>query len=661
MKSITILLLFLIMVSCNAKLDRPNSEVWELRSLKKTGGHRIVVFGTSPDTDQGPKIVKTDRGKAILFDGIDDRLLVDSNPIGDSKEFTVEVVFKPYPAYDISNAPRFIHIQDPGDTMSKRVMIELRLTQDNKWYLDGFMLTDAGELTLSDSNLTHPVGEWFHVAVTYKDNTFTTFINGIQEESGYVSFKQELINETGKVSIGGRMDQRNYYCGLVKTLKITHSALEPGDFLAGSQQTGSTGDLVQIDLTKVHQTIVGFGCSSGWTSPTMDDSQADVFFTVDKGIGLSLLRMRIAPDGTSLELETAKQAIARGASVWAAPWTPPAEWKDNHDVNNGGHLLPEHHQDWADRLASFAINAAAEGVPLIGISAQNEPGYVPDPPNSWETCEYTPESLTRFVRDFLGPTLAKRGLDLPIIAPETGGWDKFDGFANALVSDSLASAYVEPIATHSYSGSAHLLESVQSSGHQVWQTEYTDLRDNKDTGMGSALIIAAHIHADMVQGNVSAWHHWQFIGAGPYPYSGLIDGKELTRRAWVIGNWSRFVRPGFVRVEATPSPQTGVSVSAFSDPATNRLVIVLVNTGELDLTQDVSIANGTLPATFTVWTTSDALALKQSGSLVVSSDGKFTVILPARSVTTLVSDLPVASRTISFLSNSTNYCTYYTD
>lgn len=421
----------------------------------------------------------------------------------------------------------------------------------------------------------------------------------------------------------------------------------PSRGLVGRQRAGRGGGLAQIDQATRHQTIVGFGASSGWTSPTMDDSQADAFFTVDKGIGLSLLRLRIAPDGRSLELATAKQAIARGASVWAAPWSPPAEWKDNHNVNNGGHLLPEHRQDWADRLVSFATNATAEGVPLIALSAQNEPGYVPDPTHTWESCEYTADSLTEFVRDYLGPTLAKHGLALPIVAPETGGWDKFDGFASALLAGRTAAAYVGPLATHSYSGSAHQLAIVQSSGHQVWQTEYTDLRDSKDTGMGSALKIAAQIHADLVQGNVSAWHHWQFIAAEPYPYSGLMDGKELTRRAWVLGNWSRFVRPGFVRVEATPSPQNGVSASAFSDAGTRRLVMVLVNTRGLDLPQDVSIANGRLPATFTVWTTSEALALRQSGSLAVSSDGTFTATLPARSVTTLVSDLPGATPTAS--------------
>ena len=421
---------------------------------------------------------------------------------------------------------------------------------------------------------------------------------------------------------------------------ILISCLSPGRRSSiGSERNGKADSLAQIDLAKVHQTIVGFGASSGWTSPTMDDYQADAFFTVDKGLGFSLLRLRIAPDGTTLELATAKQAIARGASVWASPWTPPAEWKDNHDVNNGGHLLPEHHQDWADRLVSFAKNAAAEGVPLIGISAQNEPGYIPQPPNSWESCQYTAKSLTGFIRDYLGPTLKKNGLNIPIIAPETDGWATLDSFANILVADKEALAYIGPIATHSYNGTAHLLSGIQGSGHQVWQTEYADLRNNRDTGMGSALIIAANMHEDLVFGNVSAWHHWQFVGADPYPYSGLMEGKEFTRRACVMGNWSRFVRPGFMRVEATPSPRTNVLVSAFCDPVTSRLVIVLVNLRDIELQQEVSITNGKLASTFTVWTTSDALALKQSGSIAVSPKGMIVAILPARSVTTLVSEI----------------------
>ena len=220
----------LILLNCFFALSRAGEpdtsyfEVWEFKSLKKIGGHPVQVFGN-------PEIVKTERGKAIKFDGIDDRLLVDNNPIGDAREFTIEVIFKPDPAYDISNQPRFIHFQDPGDTSAKRVLIELRLTPENKWYLDGYMMTDAGEHTLVNRTLTHPAGEWFHAALTYKDNTFKSFVNGEQEVSGNVSFSEKLINTIGKTSIGGRMDQRNYYSGLIKTLKITRKALNSDQFI----------------------------------------------------------------------------------------------------------------------------------------------------------------------------------------------------------------------------------------------------------------------------------------------------------------------------------------------------------------------------------------------------------------------------------------------
>jgi O-glycosyl hydrolase len=72
-----------------------------------------------------------------------------------------------------------------------------------------------------------------------------------------------------------------------------------------------------------------------------------------------------------------------------------------------------------------------------------------------------------------------------------------------------------------------------------------------------------------------------------------------------------------------------------------------VNAQDINLLQDVSIANGALPNTFTIWTTSDTQALKQSGSLSVSSVGTFTATLPARSVTTLVSDQPGATPSAS--------------
>jgi hypothetical protein len=200
-----------------------------MNSLKKIGGHPVMVFGN-------PVVVDTGTGKAIRFDGIDDRLLVANNPLGDAKEFTIEVIFKPDSAYHISMQPRFIHFQDEGDTLSgwnsaRRIMMELRLTPENKWYLDGFLLTDAGERTLQNKNLTHPTGQWCHAALTYKDNTFKTYVNGVEEASGSVTFTEKILNRAGNVSIGGRMNRLNYYRGLIKTLKITRKALMPEQFI----------------------------------------------------------------------------------------------------------------------------------------------------------------------------------------------------------------------------------------------------------------------------------------------------------------------------------------------------------------------------------------------------------------------------------------------
>ena len=218
------LLSFIIFPISATVSDTTYYEIWDISSLDSTGGHSITVIGN-------PQVVDSDLGNAVKFDGDGDMLLVDANPVGDAKEFTVEVIFKPDAAYSISNDPRFIHIQDPDDPIEKRIMIELRINAQNKWYLDGFMKTDIGQLALINDTLTHPTEEWMHAAITFKDNVFKTYVNGIEELSNTVEYNEDIINITGKTSIGARMNEIKWYSGLVKTLKISHKALEPGEFI----------------------------------------------------------------------------------------------------------------------------------------------------------------------------------------------------------------------------------------------------------------------------------------------------------------------------------------------------------------------------------------------------------------------------------------------
>jgi len=388
---------------------------------------------------------------------------------------------------------------------------------------------------------------------------------------------------------------------------------------------------VEVALETQHQTIAGFGASSAWTASSLTDAEADQFFSPDTGIGLSLLRVRIAPDGTTEEL-AAESAVARGVSVWATPWSPPGEWKDNGSTNNGGHLLSTEAQAWADRLADFAQGMANSGVTLSALSAQNEPGFSAN----WETCLYTAAQLTAFIRDNLGPALATRGLATPIIAPESQNWKDFPKFADAILADPVASTYVGMLATHDYGGTPAVYS---ANGKQVWQTEVSDPNKGVDPGIDSGLRVAQKIHDHLVNADVSAWHYWWLKPRGDQPADNSaltgLDG-QLTRRGYVLGNWSRFVRPGFVRVEATPNPQDQVSVSAFADPASGRLVIVAINQGTEDAEQIFSIP-GTGVTVVTPWITSADFALVPAAAMPLT-DTNFTFTLPGRSVTTLVGD-----------------------
>jgi glucuronoarabinoxylan endo-1,4-beta-xylanase len=196
--------------------------------------------------------------------------------------------------------------------------------------------------------------------------------------------------------------------------------------------------------------------------------------------------------------------------------------------------------------------------------------------------------------------------------------------------------FLGPIATHAYGGTAHTNAAVEATGHAVWQTEYSDASKTLDTGMGSALTEAKTIYDSLVNGQASAWHHWWINSTPAGNNSSLTDASgQLVRRAYVIGNWSKFVRPGFVRVAATPIPQSSVLASAFSDPASGRVVIVVINLLGSAVDQGFTIAGGTA-STLTPWTTSATLALA-AGDPVAVTDGTFTYTLPARSVSSLVS------------------------
>jgi glucuronoarabinoxylan endo-1,4-beta-xylanase len=427
---------------------------------------------------------------------------------------------------------------------------------------------------------------------------------------------------------------------------------------------------VTVDWSDTKQTIDGFGASSAFFGDSISDDIADQLFDAKKGIGLSLLRTMIGlpndtqsdgseptdnaqPIATAPELFTAQQAITRGAKVWATAWTPPPIWKTTNSKNGSGDgfdsnkLDPAHYQDYAKYLADFVDLMAQAKVPLMGLSPANEPDYVA----TWDGAQWTPDELTTFIGQNLGPTFADRCPSVKIITPDTAGWPNCDKYLTPLLADSTANGYVPIVATHPYSAGNWNYTRPQQNGKGFWETEWSQENmkgDTPDPSMTSAIDMAQHIHDHMTIAGMNAWSWWAIYITADALKSGdeakvrenpaLIQPDKdmgdsyMFKRGYALGNWSKFVRPGFQRIGATDHPTGGVLVEAYRD-SNSHLAIIAINANSAKVTQKFSI-NGTSVDNLTPWVTSpdDSLAPKDS---ISASDG-FTYDLPGQSVVTFV-------------------------
>lgn len=210
-----------LLFACAAPSEKlSDGLVWNVNSLNSIGGAAAEVLGN-------PKVVNTTQGTAVRFDGDGDRLWVDANPLGDATEFTIEIIFNPANAYPNNLEPRFFHIESP-DNPNRRVTIELRLNDKKQWYLDAYIKSEQSQFTLIDPTKVHPIGEWAHAAITYKNREFVSYVNGQKELVGEVDYLP--IAADAKTSIGARMNLVHWFNGDIAQVKISKRVLAPSEF-----------------------------------------------------------------------------------------------------------------------------------------------------------------------------------------------------------------------------------------------------------------------------------------------------------------------------------------------------------------------------------------------------------------------------------------------
>jgi len=194
------------------------SVTWNVDNLASIGGHQVTVLGN-------PQIVDTPAGKAVRFDGRDDGLYVDANPLAGLKQFTAEVIFRP--AAGGPKEQRFLHFQpELGDD---RVLFETRLPPGtDQWFLDTYLQTGEGKHTLFAEKFLHPLGEWHHAAIVVDGRTMRHYVNGKEELSAEIDL-QPLAR--GRTSIGMRFNQVHWFQGEILQIRITPRSLKPEQFL----------------------------------------------------------------------------------------------------------------------------------------------------------------------------------------------------------------------------------------------------------------------------------------------------------------------------------------------------------------------------------------------------------------------------------------------
>ncbi len=412
--------------------------------------------------------------------------------------------------------------------------------------------------------------------------------------------------------------------GAVPVLTATASASASAS-AKGNAGTAATTTAV-VDPAARRQTIRGFGgmTHAAWIGDLTAAQRDTAFGTGEGRLGLSVLRLPVPENRAdwSRDVATAKRAAELGATVFASPWNPPAHMVETFvhgSQTNARRLRHDMYGAYARHLNDFNAFLRNHGVNLYGISVQNEPDYAHD----WTW--WTPGELVRFLRENAG------SLGTRVIAPESFNYTKT--ISDPILNDPAALANVDIIGTHLYGtpfrNFPYPLFKQKGAGKELWMTEvyYPDSTSSADL-WPQALDVAEHLHHAMVDAEFQAYVWWYIRRS----YGLLREDGRISKRGACMAHFARFVRPGYVRIEATATPAPNVYVSAFQGGSS--IVVVATNKTTSPVSQQFTLKHSTA-SRISSWLTDASRNVAFQGTTGMSN-GSFTVTLPARSVTTFV-------------------------
>ena len=432
------------------------------------------------------------------------------------------------------------------------------------------------------------------------------------------------------------MNHPNYTCKKFLYISFVFASL-----MACSKNNGPTPEttvplkILSVDPTTTHQTISGFGGANqmwGTTFPTANDMKL-AFGTDESDLGLSIFRIRVAsnPNEWPLIVNVVKEAKKHGAIILASPWSPPAALKSN-ESDIGGHLLEENYEAFANHLNDFISYMESQNASIDVISIQNEP----DIQVSYESCDWTSVQIRNFLKDYGHLINAK------VAAPESFNFNQ--SVTNDILNDADAVANMDIVAGHIYGSGLAPFPLAESKGKEIWMTEYLM---NLNTGNAGApawtsyseeaiwnetLQMLNTMHQSMLHNwNAYIWwylkRYYSFIGDGT---NGTSSG-EILKRGYAFSHFSKFIRPGYVRVK-TEFQQSNALISAYQGEGST--VVILINPDNTSITNISLNIGGEIPSSAFVYVTT--ASQNRSKTTIQSQEGGLIVSLTPKSITTVV-------------------------
>lgn len=409
-------------------------------------------------------------------------------------------------------------------------------------------------------------------------------------------------------------------------ISVTDSSLGFTDF----GQPKETQVCVFVDPAKTYQTLLGIGgaitdASAETFGKLPKEKQQELltaYYDPQKGIGYSLARTNIhscdfssgsytyVTEGDSAlksftvdhdrqyRIPMIKQAIASAGgklTLFASPWSPPAFMKDNNNMLRGGKLKAEYYQPWANYFVHFIREYEKEGIPVWGVTIQNEPMAT----QKWESCIFTAEEEANFLKNNLGPTFEKEGLKDKKIVIWDHNRDLIYQRASTTLRDPDVAKYAWGIGFHWY---------------ETWTggpPQFDNLKRVQETFPDKHLLFTEGCNGPFNMARINEWHWGEAYGrsmindfnagsVGWTDWNILLDevggpnhvqnfcyapihadtktGQLIyMNEYYYIGHFSKFIRPGAKRIISS-SNRSNLLTTGFIN-TDGSVAVVVMNQG----------------------------------------------------------------------------------